>query len=157
MPMARLDRTLKGLSRYIPSGQAAPRIPTPVVITALRFGERVRRPRSLSEIPFRDRNFLVTFAGLSFLSEKNIRFRYRLEGLDDRWIETTQREAQVPQPAAGRLSLPGCGAERRWPLESGAGHGLLSYRAALVGHLVVSIPGGRRAAPCSSGWWCAPA
>src|ERR1017187_7925801 len=33
---------------------------------------------------------------------------------------------------------------RQRPLESGPGRGLLPHRAALVGHLVVSLPGGRR-------------
>jgi signal transduction histidine kinase/ligand-binding sensor domain-containing protein len=93
--------TLRGLSRYRPSSRAAPRVPTPVVVTALRFGERPGDPEAYSEIPFRDHNFLATFAGLSFLSEKNLRFRYRLEGLDDQWIETTQREARYPSLPSG--------------------------------------------------------
>ena len=97
--------TLKGLSRYSPSARPAPRVVPPVVITALRFGERSGNPEVYSEIPFRDRDFLVTFAGLSFLSEKNIRFRYRLDGLDDRWIETAQREARYPNLSPGSYRL----------------------------------------------------
>ena len=93
--------TLKGLSRYRPSDRAAPRMAPPVVVTALRFGERPGDPEVHSEIPFRDHDFLVTFAGLSFLSEKNIRFRYWLEGLDDRWTETVQREARYPSLPSG--------------------------------------------------------
>ncbi len=99
--------SLKGLSRYLPNGQAAPHMPAPVAITSLRFGERSGDPEIVSKVPFRDHNFLVTFAGLSFLSEKNIRFRYRLEGLDDRWIETAQREARYPSlpPGAYRFQV----------------------------------------------------
>ena len=36
--------SLKGLSRYLPSDRAAPRMPTPVAVTALRFGERSGDP-----------------------------------------------------------------------------------------------------------------
>jgi signal transduction histidine kinase/ligand-binding sensor domain-containing protein/CheY-like chemotaxis protein len=107
--------TLRGLSRYRPSDRAAPRMAPPVVVTAMRFGDRPGDPEVHSEIPFRDHDFVVTFAGLSFLSEKNIRFRYRLEGLDDRWMETAQREAQYSslppgsyrfQVAAGHANGP---------------------------------------------------
>jgi len=93
--------TLRGLSHYRPSGQPAPRPVPPVAITALHFGDRAGDPEVRSEVPFRDRNFLVTFAGLSFLSEKRMRFRYRLEGLDERWIETAQREARYPSLPSG--------------------------------------------------------
>ena len=43
----------------------------------------------------------MTFAALSFLRQKNIAFRYRLQGLDDRWIETAQREARYPSLPSG--------------------------------------------------------
>ncbi len=108
--------SLRGLSRYIPSHRTAPRLPAPAVITALRFGEHAGDPEIDSAIPFRDHNFLVTFAGLSFLSEKNIRFRYRLEGLDDRWFETAQREARYPSlpPGAYRFQVAARNANGPW-------------------------------------------
>jgi signal transduction histidine kinase len=43
----------------------------------------------------------VTFAALSFLRQKSIAFRYRLQGFDDRWIETVQREARYPSLPSG--------------------------------------------------------
>jgi signal transduction histidine kinase len=72
-----------------------------VVITAVRFGERSGNPTIHSEVSPRDRDFLVTFAALSFLREKSITFRYRLQGLDDHWIETVQREARYPSLPSG--------------------------------------------------------
>ncbi|MCX6629530.1 MAG: triple tyrosine motif-containing protein [Candidatus Solibacter sp.] len=93
--------TLKGLSRYRPGDRAAPRMAPPVVVTALHFGDRAGDPEVHSQVPFRDRDLVATFAGLSFLSEKNIRFRYRLEGLDRRWTETGEREARYPSLPSG--------------------------------------------------------
>jgi signal transduction histidine kinase/ligand-binding sensor domain-containing protein len=93
--------TLKGLSRYQPSGRAAGILAPPVVVTGLHFGELAGDPAVYSEVPFRDRDFLVTFAALSFLREKSVGFRYRLQGLDDRWIETVQREARYPSLPSG--------------------------------------------------------
>ena len=93
--------TLKGLSRYRPSDRDAGTLAPPVVVTAVRFGERSGNPTVHSEVPLRDRDFLVTFAALSFLRQKSIAFRYRLQGLDDRWIETVQREARYPSLRSG--------------------------------------------------------
>ena len=93
--------TLKGLSRYRPSDRAAGTLAPPVVVTAVRFGERFGNPTVHSEVPLGDRDFLVTFAALSFLREKSIAFRYRLQGLDDRWVETVQRQARYPSLPSG--------------------------------------------------------
>ena len=93
--------TMKGLSRYRPSGLSAPILAPSVVVTGLHFGELPGDPTVHSEVPFRDRDFLVTFAALSFLRENRIGFRYRLQGIDDRWIETAQREARYPSLPPG--------------------------------------------------------
>jgi len=97
--------TLKGLSRFQPAGhppgaeRSAPA--PPVAITAARLGGRGVAPSALSEVPYRDRNFSVSFAGLSFVSEKRIRFRYRLVGLDDAWTETDERTVGYSSLPAG--------------------------------------------------------
>ena len=93
--------TLKGLSRYQP-GPPKPPLPAPSsVILEVNFGGRPADPGVLSAVPFRDRDFSVLFASLSFVSEKNMRFRYRLIGLDDRWVETALRETHYARLPAG--------------------------------------------------------
>jgi signal transduction histidine kinase/ligand-binding sensor domain-containing protein len=108
--------TLKGLSRYRPSGRAAGILAPPVVVTALHFGGLAGDPAVHSEVPFRNRDFLVTFAALSFLRENRIGFRYRLQGLDDRWIETVQREARYPSlpPGSYRFQVASRHANGPW-------------------------------------------
>lgn len=39
-------------------------------------------------IPFSHNNIIFDFIGLYFYDEKNIRFSYMLEGIDDQWLET---------------------------------------------------------------------
>ena len=39
---------------------------------------------------------MVGFAGLSFSDEGAVRFRYRLNGLENAWVETSQREVRYP-------------------------------------------------------------
>ena len=91
--------TLKGLSRFRPKVRSRVALPPPPAITSARFGPTVADVSAFSEVPFRDRDFFVTFSGLTYLTEKNVQFRYRLVGLGEEWIETAQREARF-------LSLP---------------------------------------------------
>lgn len=93
--------TLRGLSRYTPSGHAIPSIAPPVAVTAIEFGEHKGDPSVYSQVPFRDHDFYVSFSALSFVSERNVRFRYRLEGMDEAWIETASREARYSNLPAG--------------------------------------------------------
>src|SRR5207248_4319145 len=93
--------TLKGLSRFQPKRQPRPLPPPPAAITSVKFGDRAGQPEVFSEISYRDHNFFVSYAGLSFLNEKNQRFRYRLVGLDDRWTITGLREVRYSGLPAG--------------------------------------------------------
>jgi signal transduction histidine kinase/streptogramin lyase len=129
--------TLKGLSRYRPGDRAAGTLAPPVVVTAVRFGERSGNPSIYSEVPLGDRDFLVTFAALSFLREKSIAFRYRLQGLDDRWIETVQREARYPSLPSGSFRLQ---------VASRHGNGPWSPVPAAVSFRIVP--------PWWTTWWC---
>ena len=86
--------TLRGLSRYRQLLEPAPPAAPPAVLTSAMFGGRKGNPAAYTKVSWRDRDFQVSFSGLSFLSERNMRFRYRLEGLDETWIETTLREAR---------------------------------------------------------------
>jgi signal transduction histidine kinase/AmiR/NasT family two-component response regulator len=97
--------TLKGLSRFRAASRLSAPPPPPAAITAAKFGEHAVDPAVYAEVPFRDHDFLVTFAGLTFLSEKNVRFRYRLAGLDDSWIETALREVRYSSLPAGKYTF----------------------------------------------------
>jgi hypothetical protein len=79
--------TLKGLSRYQPGPPAPPLTPPRPVILNVNFGDvnvgegnlgAHSDPAAFASVPFRDRDFSVWFSSLSFQTEKNMRFRYRL-------------------------------------------------------------------------------
>ena len=97
--------TLKGLSRFrAPERPQAPSAP-PAAITSARLGKQSADPAVPIDVSFRERNFVVTFAGLSYLSETKIRFRYRLQGLDRDWTETAFREASYSSLPAGAYTF----------------------------------------------------
>jgi signal transduction histidine kinase/ligand-binding sensor domain-containing protein/CheY-like chemotaxis protein len=97
--------TLKGLSRFRPGSRLVPLPAPPSVITSAKFGARTADLAVQSEVSFRDRDFQVAFSGLTFLSEKNVRFRYRLDGLDRDWIETGLREARYSSLPTGAYTF----------------------------------------------------
>jgi len=86
--------TLKGLSRFRPNSRTPAPVPPAVAITSARFGDSAADLAAFSQVPFRDHDLSVSFAGLTFRNEKNVRFQYRLVGLDDRWIATGLHEAR---------------------------------------------------------------
>jgi signal transduction histidine kinase len=51
----------------------------------------IREPRSAIEIRPGQENFEIEYTALSFINSANLRFRYKLEGLDPDWVEAGTR------------------------------------------------------------------
>ncbi len=97
--------TSRGLSRFhVPAG-AAPNVPPPVVVMSVQFGEHTVKPSPDLEIPYHDHSLVVGFAGLSFLNEASVHFRYRLKGLDEGWVQTSQREVRFASLPPGAYTF----------------------------------------------------
>ena len=58
-----------------------------------------------AEVPFRDHDFRVFYAGLTYRGEQNVRFRFRLAGLESEWTETSLREARYASLPPGRYTF----------------------------------------------------
>jgi signal transduction histidine kinase/ligand-binding sensor domain-containing protein/CheY-like chemotaxis protein len=108
--------TLRGLSRFRPSSVLPAPVAPAVAITSARFGDSPANPAVFSQVPFRDHDLLVNFAGLTFRNEKNVRFQYRLVGLDDRWLTTGLREARYSSlpPGSYRFEVTARSAAGLW-------------------------------------------
>jgi PAS domain S-box-containing protein len=108
--------TSRGLSRYHPVLQQAARVAPPVVITSVQTARLPLNPTSTPEISYGDHSLEIRFAGLSFVDESSVRFRYRLQGLDGDWIETSQREVHYPSLAPGSYTfeVSACTPEGIW-------------------------------------------
>jgi signal transduction histidine kinase/ligand-binding sensor domain-containing protein len=97
--------TSRGISHYLPPLRQLPDVPPPVVLTSVHFGDRVVRPSTDLTVHYRDRPLVVQFAGLSFVDEDAVRFRYRLKGAQEAWVETSQREARYHTLPAGAYNF----------------------------------------------------
>ena len=82
-----------GLSHFLApdwSGSAPPP-PAPVLVWS-KFGSKEISPGS--ELKFSSEPLTIGLASLTFRDEKAIRFRYRLVGMENDWIETSAREVR---------------------------------------------------------------
>lgn len=90
--------TSRGLTR-IGDARAAlnpPRHQNLPVVSWVRFGEQKPEvePTGSIQAGYQDRDFSVGMAALSFVDRESIRFRYRLIGNHNTWVETNEREAR---------------------------------------------------------------
>jgi signal transduction histidine kinase/ligand-binding sensor domain-containing protein/CheY-like chemotaxis protein len=95
--------TTRGITRLRSSGDKLPARPTaaPVLLTSAALGEQTISLDHGASVPWWQRSLQVGFTALTFVNEDNIRFRYRLAGLEDRWTETRSRQAFIPSLPAG--------------------------------------------------------
>jgi diguanylate cyclase (GGDEF)-like protein len=83
--------TSGGLSEFAQPEFPIREQPTPVVLTSIAGTTQKWQPGDVPALPYSQRSLSIQYAALSFESSSNIRFRYRLAGLDDKWTETTER------------------------------------------------------------------
>jgi signal transduction histidine kinase len=70
--------------------------PPPVVIETIKIDNELSAVPSITDgssltVEPSQNNFEITYTALSFINSENLRFKYRLEGLDDDWIDAGTR------------------------------------------------------------------
>ncbi|HBY60163.1 MAG TPA: hypothetical protein DEH78_10095 [Solibacterales bacterium] len=96
--------TSRGLSRYRPGRRQPMRAPAPV-ITMIEFaGTRYPAGQAI-RVPYASSALRVGFSALTYRNEHTVRFRYRLPGIDDEWVETDQREIRFSRMSPRSYSL----------------------------------------------------
>jgi len=112
--------TSRGLSHSHPPSSPMGNVAPPVVLTSVQFGDWSVKASPGMKIPYQHHSLMVEFAGLSFVNEKSVRFRYRLKGLEDGWVETGQREIRFPSlpPGAYTFEVLACNPEGVWSTQA---------------------------------------
>ncbi len=95
--------TSGGLSHFlVPT--AAPLNPPPAPIF-VQVGYGPRDLLNNGELPWKHDPLTVSLASLTLRNEKALKFRYRLVGLEDDWVETAEHTVRYPELAPGRYSF----------------------------------------------------
>jgi signal transduction histidine kinase/DNA-binding response OmpR family regulator len=71
------------------------------LLTSIQFGTRPVNGLGVIRVPYKDRSFQAEFAALTYLNEADVRFRYRMTGLEESWIETAERAIRYPAVPPG--------------------------------------------------------
>lgn len=94
--------TVDGVVEIDPSGQFEPLKPPRPRIDALVADDVVRGSRERLELPPLDRRLELSFTGVQLDDGDGVRFRYQLEGYDDRWVDAgAERRAVYTRLAPG--------------------------------------------------------
>ena len=109
-----------GLAVVNPNHAPAERAAPQVLIESVAVDGRPARTdaRGRFVFPSANRRLDVDFTAPTFIAPENVRFRYRIDGLDDDWIESgARRSATYLQSAGWRLHLSCCCLQQRRNLE----------------------------------------
>ncbi len=85
-----------GLSHFRPDAEPKSGESTPVVLSWLKLGYAFVSPETKPAVSYKHGAFQANFAALTFLNEADVRFRYRLAGFHDDWVDTRERIASYP-------------------------------------------------------------
>lgn len=100
--------TMRGVAIIDPRGLGLPEVSPEVVIEAVLLGgvEIETTGDGPLELPHGARNLEVRYSAPSFVAAETIQFRYRLEGLDNDWVDAgTRRSAFYTNLAPGSYRL----------------------------------------------------
>jgi signal transduction histidine kinase/ligand-binding sensor domain-containing protein len=94
--------TSRGLSHFTPPKRRKEKIPPPVLLISIQFGgaQHLNWP-DVIRVPYKDRSFQAEFAALTYMNEADVRFRYKMTGLEEGWIETAERAIRYPAVPPG--------------------------------------------------------
>jgi signal transduction histidine kinase/ligand-binding sensor domain-containing protein/CheY-like chemotaxis protein len=96
--------TNRGLSAFDPPEPFSDQVHPSVVINSFKVGGRETYPLP-SAIPWKDRWVEVSLALLSFSNDRDVRFRFRLRGAADDWMESEHGDARFQNLEAGSYTF----------------------------------------------------
>lgn len=95
--------TAEGVAVVDPSRMRFNPVPPPVLIEEVVVDRTPMQPRAAQVLGPGLRELEVHYSALSFVAPEKVRFRYRLEGFDSRWVEAgSRRSAYFTSIPAGR-------------------------------------------------------
>ena len=108
--------TSVGLSRFKSRPHPAPASPLRLVFTQLRMGRKDVSAEVNPSLDLRANSLIASFSALNASRQNGVLFRYRLEGGNANWTETSQRELQFAElaPGAYRLQVEAQDSDQTW-------------------------------------------
>src|SRR6185436_30131 len=94
--------TFDGIAIVDPKAVNLNDVPPPVVVGKVILDREEMDPRKAIEVSPSHHNLEIHYAGLSFIKPEHVKFKYKLEGLDEDWVDAgNRRVAYFPHLPAG--------------------------------------------------------
>jgi len=93
--------TSRGLVRYSPGPRGAPRPRPPIVFLEAWAGGRRLDLSAPARLSRRERDLRISWAALTFVAPRQVRYRYRLVGLGASWVDTMLGEVSYSALPSG--------------------------------------------------------
>lgn len=97
--------TINGVTRFNPQARKSEPTPPPVYITGFKVHNEPLPLTPPARLEYEQNYVNFDFIGLSYSSPTNIRYRYRLEGVDVDWLETSNRSIPYAYLPPGRYNF----------------------------------------------------
>ncbi len=97
--------TVSGLSCLNIAKGAGNSVPPPVVISSVKVNEKERRFDQPLNLGYEENFIDISFDGLTYKREGDIRYRYMLEGLSDKWFYTSEGTIRLYKLTPGSYKL----------------------------------------------------
>jgi signal transduction histidine kinase/ligand-binding sensor domain-containing protein/ActR/RegA family two-component response regulator len=101
--------TSGGLSHFLVPIAPPLNPPPPPIFVQVGYG--AKDLLNNGELPWRHDPLTVSLASLTLRNEKALKFRYRLVGLEDEWVETAERTVRYPELQPGRYTFQALAAD----------------------------------------------
>ena len=95
--------TSGGLSHFLVPNAAPLKPPPPPIFVDVEYG--TKDPLVNRELAWKHDPLTVSLASLTLRNEEAVKFRYRLVGLEDEWVETAGHTVRYPELGPGRYSF----------------------------------------------------
>ncbi len=139
--------TSGGLSHFLVPNAAPLKPPPPPIFVEVEYG--TKDPLVKSELAWKHDPLTVSLASLTLRNEEAVKFRYRLVGLEDEWVETAGHTVRYPELGPGRYSFQALAIDSMSGKTSSISPVFVRDSAALVAHYAIPHCNGLR--DCFSG------
>lgn len=115
--------TQKGIAMFNPGTLKIDSTPPPVVITGIHADDRPYHPSGQVFVPPGRGRIEVSYSALTYGSPKRVFFKYRLEGYEEKWVNSgTRRTAYYTnlEPGKYRFRVQACNSDGVWNQDGAA-------------------------------------